>query len=64
MFYAATTLDDEELFGWTLIGTICVVFITNLVVMTVITIQGVKRKLYVKKMKAKQKKAIEEMQER
>ena len=51
LFPLAPTLDDEELAGWSMIGTIGAVFLINLIVMVCITIGGIKRKLYLRKLK-------------
>lgn len=51
LFPLAPTLDDEELAGWSMIGTVGAVFLINLIVMVCITIGGIKRKLYLRKLK-------------
>ena len=54
LFPLAPTLDDEALAGWSMIGTVGAVFLINLVIMVCITIGGVKRKLYLRKLKKSQ----------
>ena len=51
LFPLAPTLDDEELAGWSMIGTIGLVFAVNLVIMLGVTIGGVRRKLYLRKLR-------------
>ena len=51
LFPLAPTLADEELAGWSMVATICTVFLCNLVVMLTLSICGVKRKLYLRKLK-------------
>ena len=59
LFPLAPTSDDEELAGWSMVGAICGVFLCNLVIMVGITIIGLKRKLYLRKLRKVQKVMIE-----
>ena len=51
LFPLAPTTADEELAGYSMIGCILMVFLANLSVMVVLTIVGVRRKLYLRKLK-------------
>ena len=63
LFPLAPTLDDEALYGWSMIGTIGAVFLINLIIMVCITIGGIKRKLYLRKLKKGQDVKIKQLQE-
>ena len=47
----ALSLDDEEMFGWSMIGFVCGIFVLNLMVIVAITIITLKRSLYLRKLK-------------
>lgn len=53
LFPLSPSLDDENLAGFSMIGTVCAVFVGNLGVMIVMTLLGVKRKLYLRKLRRK-----------
>ena len=53
LFPLSPTLADEELAGWSMVGFICAVFLCNLVVMLVLSVCGLRRKLYLRKLKKK-----------
>ena len=58
LFPLAVTTADEEIFGWSMIGSVCAVFAINLIIILAITIATVKRKLYLKKLKKAQEARI------
>ena len=64
MFYMVARLDDEEFLGWTMVGTICAIFVVNLIVMTVLSILTIKERLHRRKLRKTKEKAIKEMKER
>ena len=54
LFPLAPTLEDEELAGWSMIGTLAIVFLTNLFIMLAVTIGNLRRKCYLRKLKKAQ----------
>ena len=59
VFPLALTTDGEFDIGWSMIGTVGFVFAGNLLVMVAVTIIGLKRKLYLRKLKKQHEKAME-----
>ena len=53
LFPLALTIEDEELFGLSMLVSVGLVFFINLVVMVTLSIKGLKRKLYLKGLKKK-----------
>ena len=51
LFPLAPTLADEELAGWSMVATICTVFLINLCVMLVVSIGALRRKFKLRKLK-------------
>lgn len=64
LFPLAPTLEDEELAGWSMIGSIGLVFACNLFIMIGMTIMGLRRKCYLRKLKKAQDLKIKQMNER
>ena len=60
LFPLAPTLEDEDLAGWSMIGTLGLVFVSNLFIMLGITICNLKRKCYLRKLKKGQEIKIQE----
>ena len=58
LFPLSPTLEDEELLGFSMIGTICLVFFCNLLTMVVVSIGLLKRKLKLRSLKKKQEQEI------
>ena len=61
LFPLAPTTADEELAGWSMIGTVGIVFVVNLGLMVVMTLSGLKRKCYLKKIKKTHDTAVAKM---
>lgn len=61
LFPLALTLDDEEMFGWSMIGFIFANFFLNLSIILMITISALKRKLYLRGLKNKHEKRKKEL---
>ena len=61
LFPLALTLDDEEMFGWSMIGFIFANFFLNLSIILMITISAMKRKLYLRGLKNKHEKRKKEL---
>lgn len=59
----ALTLADEELLGLSMLGSVGLVFLINLIVMVTLSIKGLKRKLFLKGLKKKAEKKVKEMQD-
>ncbi len=53
LFPLALTMEDEELLGLSMLGSVGLVFVINLIVMVTMSIKGLKRKLYLKGLKKK-----------
>ena len=51
LFPLAPTLEDEELAGYSMIGSVCFVFLVNLVLMVCLSVSELKRKLKLRKLK-------------
>ena len=51
LFPLVPKLADEELVGWSMVGTLGAVFVCNIAIMVCVTIIGLKRKLYLYKLK-------------
>ena len=64
MFPLAPTVEDEELAGFSMIGSICLVFLSNLIVMVCVSIGAFKRKLKLRGLKKKQETEINLRQEK
>ena len=60
LFPLAPTLEDEKLAGWSMVGTIGAVFVINVLVMLVMSICGLRRKLYLRKLKKEQEQKMKE----
>ena len=60
LFPLAPTLADEELAGWSMVGTIGAVFLINLCVMIVMSICGLRRKLYLRRLKKENERRFKE----
>ena len=54
LFPLSLTVEDEELAGFSMIGSICFVFFVNLLIMVVVSIGALKRKLKLRGLKKKQ----------
>ena len=63
LFPLAPTLEDEELAGWSMIGTLAIVFLTNMFVMLAVTIGNLRRKCYLRKLKKAQEVRIQQLQQ-
>ena len=61
LFPLALTLDDEEMFGWSMIGFIFANFFLNLSIILMITLSAIKRKLYLRGLKNKFEKRKNEL---
>ena len=61
LFPLAQTLDDEEKFGWSMIGFIFANFFLNLSIILMITLSAMKRKLYLRGLKQKHEKRKKEL---
>ena len=59
-FPLAPTLADEELAGWSMVASIGAVFLINLCLMLVLSICGLRRKLYLRRLRKKQEKLLNE----
>ena len=53
LFPLFRTVNEEETSGWSMVGVMVFVFVANLSVMIVMTIQGLKRKCKLKSLKKK-----------
>ena len=60
LFPLAPTLADEELAGWSMVATLGAVFMSNLILMIGVTIVGLKRKCYLRKLKKEHQKKMDE----
>ena len=62
--FPLVSLKNEELVGWSMIGCIGAVFLTNLIIMIIMTLSALKRKLYLKKLKKAHDLRVKEFQEK
>ncbi len=53
LFPLALTMEDEELLGLSMLGSVGLIFVINLIVMVTLSIKGLKRKMYLKGLKKK-----------
>ena len=53
LFPIVQTLEDEQMFGWSMIGFIVGIFALNLIAVLVMAIITIKRKLYLRKLRKK-----------
>ena len=60
LFPLAPTLADEEFAGWSMVATICTIFLINLCVMLAVSIGALRRKLYLRKLKKEHEKRMKE----
>ena len=58
LFPLSPTLKDEELAGYSMIGAVGLVFLVNLIIMVVLSIVGLKRKLYLRRLKKDRERKI------
>ena len=63
LFPLAPTLADEELAGWSMVGSLGAVFMCNLMIMIGVTVIGLKRKCYLRKLKKEHEKRMQERSE-
>ena len=61
LFPLSPTLGDEELAGYSMIGAVGIVFTINLIVMVCLSIAGLRRKLYLRKLKKTHERKVQEM---
>ena len=61
LFPLSPNSDDEALAGYSMIAAIGLVFVSNLVIMVCLSISGVKRKCYLRKLKKRQETQIRQV---
>ena len=64
LFPLSPTLDDEKLAGYSMIGAVGLVFSINLLVMVCLSIAGLRRKIYLHKLKKSHQRKVQEMLEK